>query len=1274
MGRYSDAVFSSGRGGRSYTGRGRGKGRGWGKGRGRGRGHYNKGLGDKENENNANFTTNGNSPQNDGVGSIKDLANQIQTINSTIRDTLLECAETNESLIGLQSQLGEAMKRVGKVNKNLISLQTHTHAVLQKSLEMVKSEEEVAQHQVDMPVTPEKQHRPPLVETTQSVNCNSNDMITPYQQHSFGMQQVIDQSFEVRATNVTPEQVQDKRVAIDQTLNSLETVSVQFVNEDAKLVTPIQGEELPSDDISFKSCQSISDNPEEETLQSMTAHKDIVLDSSSFNKEGDLKSPSPSIETNTEENANPAVPVHIETQDIEFTAATGEQKDDITDEESQQQEVEKSRAKGWYVFVCMFFGSLLLRDYSLGIGEGIGIDWHFYMLDFVHITCSLPYLMYLYLLTPLILSNRQDKIAKEDDSINLISQLITSEFVRKNKDKGLTEDQVNDDLYASQVIADESKNANDTLFGGIKCRVKVTGSEKQDLNGRMGTLRYWDANEKKFCVGLDTKKAKDCEEHFLSPENVELIGSIPRTDRNNSDMQSYHVDMTNDFLSQEGDSDIGCQFTIDKATIASIRSAESIPVGLAAFSLEQTEKEKVLCKNEAWERREAQEEEEEEDDDDNDDVISQQTSSTDTSSSSSSGVTTTDARALEEMTGLARKEKAEKEKQEAIELARRVEEAERSAVAAVETQQLILAAIEHNQKKKEENTRSTSIADSLPHSDQEAAVSRMLQDSTTNHGCNDELVAKSMVHDELDVQDANAQQNVEQSFWNNIDKVIDDCPKDQVEHKTTASTTKKSTVVASLASKKKKVLVVDKLSSYIKPRQSGSNTEYSPIFSMLQNKNTAEDGRKLMILEVEQQTCEKELKGLMKQRSRLEGSIRLEKNCIKECRAGISEADRSMLLRWGISSFSGRSEREMITLLDRVANEGVYVGSAYSKGKKSMQYMEIRKAMGLVQSKKRIMLSALPSLHEQEQALDKVASSIPTNVVHLDKVRANIAELKGSGIVVPYDTTQEKKAEVFHIDIDRNRDDRGFTFLMIAAQNGDLLAAKTCFDLGAKASTTSPGGLTAIDFSYFFGFEHVTNLILNNGGILPKKQSEVWAGLESVVATSSSESKNWDVILKVAETAALPAETLMESPETCENDKDKRMPILSPQECRDMDFTCFESRLVDSNINSDQVKRVVLLDQNVYNWCLNTDQTSRANFANLLEGLKPVSVRREGVQETRIHRRAIIGAATTFEVLSAKFKDSSKGERTALFTPFVSGEVNGKLYMLYIHLFSCSNN
>ena len=155
-----------------------------------------------------------------------------------------------------------------------------------------------------------------------------------------------------------------------------------------------------------------------------------------------------------------------------------------------------------------------------------------------------------------------------------------------------------------------------------------------------------------------------------------------------------------------------------------------------------------------------------------------------------------------------------------------------------------------------------------------------------------------------------------------------------------------------------------------------------------------------------------------------------------------------------------------------------------------------------------------------------------------------------------------------------------------------------------------------------------------------------------------AEAKDWEDTLRTAETAALPAETLMESPEACERDAEKRMPNVTPQE-----FTCFESRLIEPNINSDSVQRIVLLDQSVYTWCLSSHQAARANFASLLEGLKPAAIRRADVQATKISRRAIIGAASTYEVLAAQFEESSEGvKKTALFTPFVSAEVNGKLY------------
>jgi hypothetical protein len=43
-------------------------------------------------------------------------------------------------------------------------------------------------------------------------------------------------------------------------------------------------------------------------------------------------------------------------------------------------------------------------------------------------------------------------------------------------------------------------------------------------------------------------------------------------------------------------------------------------------------------------------------------------------------------------------------------------------------------------------------------------------------------------------------------------------------------------------------------------------------------------------------------------------------------------------------------------------------------------------------------------------------------------------------------------------------------------------------------------------------------------------------------------SKNWDATLNIAQTAAFPAETLLESPEKCEEDEGRRMALLTGQE------------------------------------------------------------------------------------------------------------------------------
>ena len=306
----------------------------------------------------------------------------------------------------------------------------------------------------------------------------------------------------------------------------------------------------------------------------------------------------------------------------------------------------------------------------------------------------------------------------------------------------------------------------------------------------------------------------------------------------------------------------------------------------------------------------------------------------------------------------------------------------------------------------------------------------------------------------------------------------------------------------------------------------------------------------------------------------------------------------------------------------------------------------MKEAKKQIESLKTEIEGAKSSIEKQKNELIVVTPPIVSKMKQLQQLRADIVEIKGDGM--EEDTS-------FHID--NTRDDRGFTILMNSAQSDDFLTAKTCFDLGADAYATSHEGLTAIDYSYFFGFERMTELIVQNGGSLPQKQCGAWSSLQSMAPQSKESSKNWDDTLTVAETAAIPAEQYMEIPEQCEEDEKKRMPFISPKE-PPSNFTCFESRLMDPNI-SDQVQRVVLLNRAVYSWSLSVDPTTRSNFVNVLEGLKPASVRRSGVVDTKIHRRAIVGAATTYEILAARFEESPKGEKVVLFTPFVSGEVEG---------------
>ena len=99
------------------------------------------------------------------------------------------------------------------------------------------------------------------------------------------------------------------------------------------------------------------------------------------------------------------------------------------------------------------------------------------------------------------------KLKCEENKCNLIADMIRTELNRVNKGADISEEE----------IIEKSSEAQDALYGSSikKCRVVVAGLDRKDLNGRKGSIRHWDGKKEQFCVGLDTKKSRDCDVHFF---------------------------------------------------------------------------------------------------------------------------------------------------------------------------------------------------------------------------------------------------------------------------------------------------------------------------------------------------------------------------------------------------------------------------------------------------------------------------------------------------------------------------------------------------------------------------------------------------------------------------------------------------------------------------------------------------------------------------------------------------------------------------------------
>lgn len=104
---------------------------------------------------------------------------------------------------------------------------------------------------------------------------------------------------------------------------------------------------------------------------------------------------------------------------------------------------------------------------------------------------------------------------------------------------------------------------------------------------------------------------------------------------------------------------------------------------------------------------------------------------------------------------------------------------------------------------------------------------------------------------------------------------------------------------------------------------------------------------------------------------------------------------------------------------------------------------------------------------EQQKVVSRNDPKIARAVESLAGLRLDIEAIKGP-----------KMYEDENFDIDNSRDERGHTFLMVASQNNDFQTAQICLALGADPYAINPDRFQAIDYSFFWGFDDITNMIL----------------------------------------------------------------------------------------------------------------------------------------------------------------------------------------------------
>ena len=214
----------------------------------------------------------------------------------------------------------------------------------------------------------------------------------------------------------------------------------------------------------------------------------------------------------------------------------------------------------------------------------------------------------------------------------------------------------------------------------------------------------------------------------------------------------------------------------------------------------------------------------------------------------------------------------------------------------------------------------------------------------------------------------------------------------------------------------------------------------NPIFGLIQNEDTRDMGRRLIELEGK----------AYKQHKTISNLIRMKEDAIKAySNDKVSKKD---------DVDQRQKEEGIIELGNKLA--------AAMLGKKGKKETSGQRKM------KEDTKREMERTEKKEKMIANYDLQIADETKKLEAIQADLRKVKGP------DMNGIAEAPDFHID--NNRDDRGHTYLMVATSNDDFDTTKICLDLGADPSMSvkNDEGLSAIHYSHFFGFDKITDLIM----------------------------------------------------------------------------------------------------------------------------------------------------------------------------------------------------